>query len=644
MKRLLFLIVTILFTAIGQERIEYSVSFENILHHEAEITVTFPNLPAGTLEARMGRSSPGRYALHEFAKNVYNVRAVDGKGKQLTITRPNLHQWDVAGHDGTVVISYTLFADHPDGTYAGVDVSHAHLNIPATFLWARGLHERPIQVSLKLPKDSKWKVATQLARTKDPLTFTAPHLQYFMDSPIEISDHALRAWKIDSGGKTYTIKLAAHHDATDPYIDAYFEMAKPVILEQMAVFGELPSYDFGEYVFLADFQPWAGGDGMEHRNSTVISGAASLKPNPFNLLGVLSHEYFHSWNVERIRPKSLEPFNFEEANMSGELWFAEGFSNYYGTLAIARAQLVSLDRFTRNIRSAVNTVINAPGRAFFNVADMSRQAPFVDAATAVDRNNRSNTFISYYTWGEAIGLGLDLSIRSKFPGLSLDDLMRGMWQKFGKPEKPYTNEDIRIVLGEVTGDQRFANEFFEKYIYGKEAVDYQSLLGNAGLLLRKARAGKATLGPVFLNYDGGKATIATATILNSPLYRAGLDRGDKILKIGSTAITSKQEWDSLVSDAKPGEKIAIEYEQRAAKKSGTLTFDEDSTLEIVPYEHASMPVTDAMEAFRASWLGRKSTHQLPELNKTCPTCRRTFPFANEFCPHDGSELKTVLEK
>ena len=644
MKRVLFLIVTILSTAVAQEKIEYSVSFENILHHEAEITVTFPKLPAGPLEARMGRSSPGRYALHEFAKNVYNVRAVDGKGKQLTITRPNVHQWDIAGHDGTVVISYTLFADHPDGTYAGVDVSHAHLNIPASFLWARGLHERPIQVSLKLPKDSKWKVATQLARTKDPLTFTAPHLQYFMDSPIEISDHALRAWKIDSGGKTYTIKLAAHHDATDPYIDAYFEMAKPVILEEIAVFGELPSYDFGEYVFLADFQPWAGGDGMEHRNSTVISGAASLKPNPFNLLGVLSHEYFHSWNVERIRPKSLEPFNFEEANMSGELWFAEGFTNYYGTLAIARAQLTSLDRFTRDIRSAVNTVINASGRAFFNVVDMSRQAPFVDAATAVDRNNRSNTFISYYTWGEAIGLGLDLSIRSKFPGLSLDDVMRGMWQKFGKPEKPYTNEDIRIVLGEVTGDQRFANEFFENYIYGKEVVDYQSLLGNAGLLLRKARAGKATLGPVFLNYDGGKATIAGGTILNSPLYRTGLDRGDKILKIGSTAITSKQEWDSLVSDAKPGEKIAIEYEQRGAKKNGTLTFDEDSTLEIVPYEHASMPVTDAMRAFRASWIGRKSTHQLPELNKTCPTCRRTFPFANEFCPHDGSELKAVLEK
>ena len=644
MKRVLFLIVTILFTAVSQDKIEYSVSFENALHHEAEITVTFPDLPAGPLETRMGRTSPGRYALHEFAKNVYNVRAVDGKGKQLTIMRPNVHQWDIAGHDGTVVVRYTLFADHPDGTYAGIDVSHAHLNIPASFLWARGLSDRPIQVSFRLPKDSKWRVATQLAPTTDPLTFTAPHLQYFMDSPIEISEYSSRKWKIESGGKTSTIKLAAHHDATEAHVDAYFEMAKPVILEQMAVFGELPDYDFGEYVFLADFQPWAVGDGMEHRNSTVISGAASIKPNPFNLLGVLSHEYFHSWNVERIRPKSLEPFNFEEANMSGELWFAEGFTNYYGILTIARAQLTSLDRFAQNIRWSVNTVINAPGRGFFNVVEMSRQAPFVDAATAVDRNNRSNTFISYYTWGEAIGLGLDLSIRSKFSGLSLDDVMRRMWQKFGKPEIPYTNEDVRLVVGEVTGDQRFANEFFDRYIYGKDVVDYRTLLANAGLLLRKAKSGKATLGPVSLNYDGGKARITSGTIHNTPLYRAGLNRGDKIVKIGSTLITNKQDWDSVTSSGKPGDTIAIEYEQRGIKKSGTLTFDEDPLLEILPYEHASLPVTEAMRAFRASWLGSKSTHQLPALSKSCSKCRRTYPFAAEFCQYDGEGLKAVIEE
>lgn len=643
MKRALFLMVVFLVTASGQERIDYSVSFENALHHEAEITVRFTGLPPKPLETRMGRSSPGRYALHEFAKNVYNVRAVDGKGMQLAITRPHAHQWDIAGHDGTVVVRYTLFADHPDGTYAGIDISHAHLNAPASFLWARGLHERPIQISFKLPKESKWKIATQLARAGDPFTFTAPHLQYFLDSPIEISEHSVREWKIESGGKPYTIKLAAHHDATEAHVDAYFEMAKPVILEQMAVFGELPSYDFGEYVFLADFQPWAVGDGMEHRNSTVISGAASLKPNPFNLLGVLSHEYFHAWNVERIRPKSLEPFNFEEANMSGELWFAEGFTNYYGTLAIARAQLTSLDRFAQNIRWSVNTVINAPGRGFFNVVEMSRQAPFVDAATAVDRNNRSNTFVSYYTWGEAIGLGLDLSIRSKFSGLSLDDVMRRMWQKFGKPEIPYTNEDVRLVLGEVTGDQRFANQFFDRYIYGKDVVDYQTLLANAGLLLRKAKSGKATLGPVSLNYDGGKARITSGTILNTPLYRAGLNRGDKIVKIGSTLITNKQDWDLVTSAGKPGDTIAVEYEQRGIKKSGTMSFDEDPLLEILPYEHASLAVTEAMRAFRASWLGSKATHRLPGLNKTCAKCRRTYPFSTEFCQYDGEGLKAVIE-
>lgn len=643
MKRTFILLLLVLATAVGQETIQYTVSFENALHHEAEISVLFTNIPAGILETRMSRSSPGRYALHEFAKNLYNIRAVDGKGKPLLITRPNVHQWNIAGHDGTVLVRYTLFADHPDGTYAGIDAMHAHLNAPATFLWARGLQDRPVRVTFKLPKDSQWKVATQLARTSDPLTFTAPHFQYFMDSPIELSDHSVREWILQSGGKNATIKLAAHHDATEAYVDAYFEMAKPVILEQIAVFGELPSFDFGEYVFLADFHPWAVGDGMEHRNSTVISGRASLKPNPLNLLGVLSHEFFHAWNVERIRPRSLEPFNFEESNMSGELWFAEGFTNYYGSLAIARAQLVSLDRFAQTIRGAINTVINDPGKSFFNPVEMSQQAPFVDAATAVDRNNRSNTFISYYTWGEAIALGLDLTIRSTFPGLSLDDLMRSMWRKYGQAERPYTNDDVRITLGEVTGDRRFADGFFGRYIYGNNVVDYKSLLSYAGLLLRKAKPERATLGPVSLQYGGGKAIIMSGTILHTPLHSAGLNRGDTIIKIGMTAIGSKQEWDSVIATGKPGESVSIEYEQRGIRKNGTLVFAEDPLLEVVPFEHASLPVTGAIQSFRASWLGSKSVITLPAPKKTCSTCRRNYPFASEFCQFDGSELEAVPE-
>src|SRR5690606_11407870 len=163
---------------------------------------------ASPLQVRMSRSSPGRYALHEFAKNVYAVRATDSRGNPLAVTRPDPYGWTVSGHDGTVRFSYTLFADRADGTYSGIDNTHAHLNIPSTFAWARGLEDRPITVSFRVPRGSNWKVATQLFATDDPYTFTAPNLYYFLDSPVELSDFDVREWTVHDNGRDYTIRLA----------------------------------------------------------------------------------------------------------------------------------------------------------------------------------------------------------------------------------------------------------------------------------------------------------------------------------------------------------------------------------------------------------------------------------------------------
>ena len=151
--RLISTLVLLLVPAalLAQAPVTYEVDFPNAIHHEAEIAVTFPDVPQGPLELRMSRSSPGRYALHEFAKNVYSVEAFDGAGRPLEVTRPNPYQWNVAGHDGTVRMEYTLFGDRVDGTYAAIDNTHAHLNMPATFMWARGLEDRPISVTFRAP-------------------------------------------------------------------------------------------------------------------------------------------------------------------------------------------------------------------------------------------------------------------------------------------------------------------------------------------------------------------------------------------------------------------------------------------------------------------------------------------------------------
>ena len=593
----------------SQTPVEYDVSFHNAVHHEARILVTWRDIGDGPLQMRMSRSSPGRYAIHEFAKNVYGVSVVDGQGNALTFTRPSPYQWDVAGHDGTVTATYTLYADRAGGTYSGIDLTHAHLNMPATFMWARGFDDRPITVKFN-PVDESWKVATQLTPTDDTFVFSAPNLQYFMDSPTELSNFSERSWELESNGKRYTMRLVVHHDGIEEDIDTYLEQTKKVVAAQIEIFGELPDFDYGEYLFIADYLPYVSGDGMEHRNSTILASTRSLNEADFSQLGTVSHEFIHAWNAERIRPHRLEPFDFEQANMSLNLWFMEGFTSYYGPLAIRRAGESTIREYAESIAMPINTVSFAPGRSFASSQGMSIQAPFVDAATSIDPTNFSNTYISYYTYGAAIGLALDLTLREEFDAVSLDSLMQRVWQVHGKTEVPYTTDDLRNALAHITGDEQFANQFFSSYITGQDLPDYESLLGNAGMLLRKANEGSASVGAVTLEFEGKAAIVEDTTIIGSPLYEAGLDRGDQILAIDRLKIESPGQWDHAIRRYEPGETATIRFIQRGIERTAELTFEEDMTLEVVTYESADMDVSRTQLAFRRSWLGEDSADEL----------------------------------
>lgn len=589
--------------ALGQQPVQYLLSFPNAVHHEAVVTAVFPDLPAGPLSVRMARSSPGRYALHEFAKNVYSVRAFNGAGRELAITRPNPHQWDIEGHDGTVRLTYTVFGDRGDGTYAQIDNTHAHLNLPATLLYGLGLENRPAELHFELPAGKNWQVATQLPqRPQDPDRYYAPHLQYLMDSPVEIAGLQLRDWTVADQGRRKTIRIAMHAPAAPADVDAFAAQAKKIVAEAGAVFGQYPDFDFGRYTFLACYVPQASGDGMEHRNSTFLTSPAPVGKAANELLATLSHEFFHAWNVERLRPASLEPFNFAEANMSGELWFAEGFTSYYGELLLARSQVVSLSGYAASLSQDLNYVLNAPGSRFFSPVEMSYQAPFVDAARSIDPVNRHNTYISYYPFGSVVGLALDLSLRSRFKNISLDTYMQAAWQQFGKPEKPYRLADLEQLLGQVSGDPAFAADFFRRHVYGKELADYQTLLTWAGLLLRHRNPGKASLGTVGLDFRDGKAVLLSGTLIGSPLYQAGLDRGDVILSLNGQPLTSSQDENRILSQLKPGSSIPITFNQRGEEKTATLTLQQDPELEVVLFEAAGLPVTRQIKAFRDKWL------------------------------------------
>ncbi|HEX4749862.1 MAG TPA: PDZ domain-containing protein [Bryobacteraceae bacterium] len=594
----------------ADKTVTYDLRFPNEVHREAEVRATFSGVNSKTLEVVVSRSSPGRYALHEFAKNIYNVRASNAQGQALSITRPNPYGWNIATNGATVIVTYTVFGDRIDGTYNGIDETHAHLNMPATLAWAHGFENAPTTLTFSTLKPD-WKIATQLIPHDDG-TFTAPNLEWLMDSPVEISNHAFPEWKIENA----TFRLALHHQGTDAQAAAYAKMCEAVVLEEEGVFGALPKYDGGTYTFLIDYLPWASGDGMEHRDSTVITGTGRLAESSSRLIGTVSHEFFHSWNVKRIRPKSLEPFDFEHADMSGELWFAEGFTNYYGPLVLKRAGLSSMPDFVRGMGNAINYVLTAPGAKMFNVIDMSRQAPFVDAATSIDPTNQVNNFISYYIYGQSLAFGIDLMIREQFPGKSLDDWMRTLWREHPDVDKPYNLSDLQSSLGETVGDQAFAARVFERHIYGKEPLPYETLVSAAGMLLRPVHPGVPWVGSTRgFRFSDGNVELTAYSLRGSPVYEAGLDKGDHILKWEGKSFKSANDFDEWLSQHKPGDALTLKVDGRGGAREVQLTLAPDPNLELVTYEDAGKEVTPQMTAFRAAWLGSKALHALPAIDR-----------------------------
>ncbi|HEY7057474.1 MAG TPA: PDZ domain-containing protein [Vicinamibacterales bacterium] len=585
----------------------YRVSFPALEHRFAQVEVTFTQLPPSPLEVRMSRSSPGRYALHEFAKNVYDVHAVDGKGQELEVTRPNPYQWDVRGHDGTVRVAYKVYGDHVDGTYLAIDTTHAHMNLPATLMWARHLEDRPAQVTFVPPAGVDWKPATQLFPGRTPWTFTAPNLQYLFDSPTELSAYALRQFTVHNpDGQAFTIRAAVHSQASAQEVDQYAAGLEKIVSEAMAVYGEFPQYEPGTYTFLADYLPYDSGDGMEHRNSTVVTGRSLV-----SALNTASHEFFHCWNVERIRPQGLEPFNFEEANMTDSLWLAEGFTQYYGPLIMARAGLLDAAQAVGQEGRLANAVVNGSGRQFRSAVDMSRMAPFVDAARAVDRTNFSTTFISYYTYGGAIALGLDLTLRDRTNGkVSLDDFMRAMWRTYGRPggpqpglvAHPYSLTDIRDRLAEVSGDRAFATDFFNRYIVGREVVDYARLLARAGFVWRTSAPPRAWLGDLRVD---PQMKIADLVAPGTPAYDAGLEQDDVLTGIDGKDISTPPQLQEILRTKHPGDRVTIAFTRRDGPRTASVTLKDDPSVDAVPLEATGGTPTPEQKAFRDQWLGSR---------------------------------------
>jgi predicted metalloprotease with PDZ domain len=598
----LFIFFFLGFAAKAQQPILYTISFENAVHHEAYVTAFFSNLNAEPLQVRMSRSSPGRYATHEFGKNIYDIHAYGSDGKEITINQIDGDVYEIPKHQGSVKIAYTLFGNWVDGTYTGIDSKHAHLNIPASFLWSPKHQNQAVAVKFILP--ANWKIATQLKEENG--LYTAPNLHYFMDSPVEISNYNLKAWEVaNKDGLKQQINVVYHGKTEEQTLNAFESNVKLIVNEAQGIFGELPKFDFGKYQFLIDVLPTNAGDGMEHRNSTVITNRGeSLEKSADRLLGTVAHEFFHAWNVERIRPETIEPFNFEKSNMSDGLWFAEGFTQYYGNLILTRAKIKSELEFVKTQGAYLNSVLNSPGANKYSPIFMSQRAVFVDAGVAIDQNNNSNIYSSYYIYGDVTALALDLTLRVQF-GKSLDDYMKLVWQKHGKTEKAYQISDLQLALAEFTQNPEFAKQFFSKYIFGSEKADFKSLLSKAGYELQRVNNGKSWIGDERLIPKDGKLIISSAAIIGSPLYLAGLESGDAILKINDKIMDSNLALQEI-SNAPLGSTFSITFERNGEVLTSKITTLSDPNLQVVSFEEVGKTIESSVIEFRKSWLNSKA--------------------------------------
>jgi predicted metalloprotease with PDZ domain len=594
-----------------QQRVDYDIAFPNAAHHEAHIIATFSGIPRGQiLHVRMSRSSPGRYAETAFAKNVYDVTASGSHGNVLVVTRPDADGWNVSGHDGTVRISYTVWGDRIDGTYLGIDHFHAHMNMPATFIWARETDRAPIRLSVHAPPG--WSVATQLGPTSDSSVFTAPDLQYFMDSPTEVGPVAWRSWSASYGGKAFTWRLAAHYIGTAAQLDTFTIMVRRVVAEEVAMWGRPPRYDFGTYTFIADYLPWGTSDGMEHRNSTVLTGRFGLNTYETRLakLESAAHEFFHSWNMERLRSRQIEPFDFTRANISDALWFGEGFTNYYGALLMRRSGFYSDSAFLAQFGGEIGGTINSPARRHGSAVDMSRTAVFFDGGSYVDRTNAPNRVLSYYTAGMVIAAGLDLTLRERF-NTSLDEYMRALWRDYGQyqstsgtPERPYTVTDLRNELAKVSRDSQFASDFFRRYVEGRDVPEFAALFAPAGIRFSQDSVVKPFFG-------ASMDSVAKGVVINwsseaGSAYAAGLSDGDVVVAVDGEPASSPAVLNAIIGRHRVGDVVRLDVlQQGVVSSSVSIALKGLPRFRLETFESAGLPITETTRDFRGRWLSSR---------------------------------------
>jgi len=574
--------------------------------HLVEVQITAAKVAQPALDFVMPAWAPGRYAIYDFAKNVQEFATVGAQGQALAWTKLDKQTWRVATREagGTVRVSYRVFANDLTGSFSQFDSSHANLNGPSLFMYVADHKPDPLTLTVDAPMN--WKLISGLSESTDQRAFQVPNYDVLIDSPMEVSpDCSLEQF----GEHGKTIRVAVHSYAEqDRNLSALMEGLKKVVRSEMTM---MPEPDFRQYTFIFHFVPGLTlGDGMEHLNSTQIVARAELSGAGLaEALETAAHEFFHAWNVKRLRPVGLGPFDYTREQYTRSLWFAEGVTSYYAYLHLLRSGVWSRQQFLERLAEDIRSLEFEPGRALMSAESSSFHAWFYDRSPQMQETNFANTTISYYNKGAVLGMLLDVEIRARTGGQkSLDDVLVAMYQKFyGAPAasyygpgRGYEEKDILEAVNAVAGSD--FTPFFDRYVRSTEPLPYAQTLGLAGLELRiSTSAGAApSLGVLTQRVDRGLKIAAVRP--GGAADRGGLSRDDILLAVDDLSLAAAELKERL-SIYPPGAEVPFTVERHGQEERISVTLDppiaDQYSIEVRPEANAQQV------SIRNRWVGNE---------------------------------------
>ncbi|HEY9657533.1 MAG TPA: M61 family metallopeptidase [Allocoleopsis sp.] len=571
-------------------KIQYQVAMPQPQSHLFEVTLQVKGWVAASLDLKMPVWTPGSYLVREYARHLQDFQA---EGTQsLTWRKLSKNHWQIdTAAETEVTVRYRIFANELTVRTNHLDSTHGYFNGAALFFYIPGFEQHTIQVTIA-PPHPDWQVVTALPAVPGSTnTFEAADFDTLVDSPFEVGLH--QRYNFDVLGKPHQFVIWGQGNID---ADRLIQDTQKIVETEAELFGGLP---YERYLFLLHLASQGFG-GLEHKNacSLIYSRFGFRADDRYQrFMQLVAHEFFHLWNVKRIRPKALETFDYDNENYTPSLWFSEGTTSYYDLILPLRAGIYDAKTYLNALGKEICRYLTTPGRLVQPLAESS-----FDAWIKLYRRdaNSDNSQISYYLKGEMVSLLLDLQIRAKHQNQrSLDDVLRQMWQQFGQLEIGFTPEELQQVIETVAEED--LSGFFQRYLHTTEALPFDQYLEPFGLRIQAEDT--AALSP-FLGLttkaENGKDLIKFVEY-DSPAQQAGIDAEDELLAINGIRVKADQLNDRL-KDFQPGDTIQVSvfHQDELCTYRVTLATPRPTSYQLIKVEQPSATQRQNLEG----WLQR----------------------------------------